>query len=189
MHHLLLDFHTRTTLARDVGYFVSIMKSTFNGFSTSSSMMAIFSLPTFHFLYGTDLAEGWMARWWLITLVSIPSMSEEAHANDSTLLMSWSTSSCSSSSKSEVYIFVNWLMKCPIWTSFKSSIGVSLFASISGVLILEVSLWNIRRGAPTMANSSLSITKCFGNTLEWYGGILGLYQLSLQAVDTLEPGT
>lgn len=106
MHHLLLAFHTRTTLAILLGNFISGMNLALHSISTSSSMAVLFSSPTFCFLYVTSLVDGWMGVKPLTTVVLILGMSKGAHVNRSKFHQSRSTSSRSSLTDKDAPIFV-----------------------------------------------------------------------------------
>lgn len=103
-----------------------------DSFPTSSSMVSVFSSPTFRFLCATGLVVRRMARRWLTTLVAIPDMSEGAQANKLTFLMSWS---CISRSSSYLDIF-----------QVLGGRDSFYFYAQSRVLTLEISIWDFKKG-------------------------------------------
>lgn len=105
---LVLCFITNITLSFQVGYYISMMKSTFYLYLTSSPMAPRFSFSTIYFLIVTGLVEALTTRRWYTTLVSIHGLSDGSHTKKSKFLMSWLKNSCSSSSKKEVSIFSTW---------------------------------------------------------------------------------
>lgn len=134
MCHLLWAFHTRTTLANQVKYFVFMMNSTLYSFPASSSMAVLFSLLTFCFLCTTSLEAGWMASLWLTTFGVYPRHVGWSLDEQVDVLNKLTTNSRSSSLQSEVPIFMTWCKKEFIWTSFRSSVGTSLSASTSTIM-------------------------------------------------------
>lgn len=127
---LVFLFSRHNYINQHVGYIGYVMNPRLDNLSTFSSMVALFSLTTFCFLCATRLANGLIERWWQTTQVSIAGMLDEVQANKSMFLMSWSTSLRSYSLVSEVLKFVTWWDDEPVFTSFKSFVGVIISLTI-----------------------------------------------------------